>query len=34
MYGRINIDLREAQVVGSDTLRAKKISFQQAAEIY
>ncbi len=34
LQGRINIDLREPQLVGSNTFRAKKISFRQAAEIY
>ena len=34
LNGRINIDLRNPQVLGSDTYRAKKISFREAAEIY
>jgi hypothetical protein len=34
MLGRINIDLRDPKVVGSNTFRANKISFQQAAELY
>ena len=34
MKGRINIDMRDPKQIGSDTYRAKKISFQQAAEIY
>ncbi len=34
MQGRINIDLREPNVVGSNTYRAKKITFSQAAALY
>jgi hypothetical protein len=34
MEGRINIDMRDPQLVGANTYRAKKISFQQAANIY
>ena len=33
-HGRINIDMREPQVVGSDTYRARKISFKKSSEIY
>ena len=34
MRGRINIDMRDPKQIGSETYRAKKISFQEAAEIY
>lgn len=32
--GRINIDMREPDVLGSDTFRARKISFRESCEIY
>ena len=34
LHGRINVDVKRAESLGSDTIRAPKISFKEAAERY